>query len=67
MLFVPTFDTKVTNICAPIWDNYRVGYYRVGGDFVRLRNCSKLVEGSLFVIIDLLRGAKTITLYFMWS
>ena len=32
----------------------------------RLRNCPKLVEGSLFTIIDLLIGAKSITLYFIW-
>ena len=36
------------------------------GDFIRLRNCSKLVEGSLFTIISLLLEAKSITLYFIW-
>ena len=41
-------------------------YYSVSGDFSRLRNCSKLVEGSLFVTIDLLTGAKSITLYLRW-
>ena len=29
-------------------------------------NRSKLIEGSLFVVIDLLRGAKIKTLYFLW-
>ena len=38
----------------------------VSGDLSGLRNCTKLVEGSLFVIIDLLLGAKFITLYFIW-
>ena len=33
---------------------------------MRLRNRSKLVEGSLFAIIDLLLGAKNITLYFVF-
>ena len=31
-----------------------------------LRNRAKLVEGSLFALIDLLTGAKFITLYFKW-
>ena len=29
-------------------------------------NRSILIEGSLFVVIDLLRGAKFNTLYFLW-
>ena len=33
---------------------------------MRLRNRSKLVEKSLFVMIDLLQGAKFILLYFIW-
>ena len=33
---------------------------------MRLRNRSKLVEGSLFAIIGLLLGAKSITLFFIW-
>ena len=41
-------------------------YYRVSGDLNRLRNCSKLVERSLFAITDLLQGAKFILLYFKW-
>ena len=32
-------------------------------DLIRLRNRSKLVQGSLYAIIDLLIGAKSITLY----
>ena len=32
---------------------------------IRLKNHSKLVEGSLFAIIDLLLGAKFISLYFI--
>ena len=32
---------------------------------IRLKNHSKLVEGSLFAIIDLLLGAKFINLYFI--
>ena len=35
-------------------------------DLIRLKNRSKLVEASLFAIIDLLLAAKFITLYFMW-
>ena len=41
-------------------------YQRVSGDLIRLRNRSKLVEGSLFAIIDLLLGAKFITLFYIW-
>ena len=33
---------------------------------MRLRNRSKLVEGSLFAIIGLLLAAKSITLFFIW-
>ena len=33
---------------------------------MRLRYRSKLLERSLFVIIDLLQGAKTSCLYFAW-
>ena len=36
------------------------------GDLIRLRNRSKLVEGKLFAIVDFLKGAKSITLYFKW-
>ena len=35
------------------------------GEIIRLRNRSKLVERSLFVIIDLLQGAKSILLCFI--
>ena len=35
-------------------------------DLIRLRNRSKLVERSLFAIIDLLQGAKFFVLYFIW-
>ena len=34
-------------------------------DFIRLRNRFKLLEGSLFAVIDLLLDAKFITLYFI--
>ena len=34
---------------------------------MRLKNRSKLVEGNLFVIIYLLLGAESTTLYFIWS
>ena len=37
----------------------------MSGDLIRLRNRSKLVEESLFAIIDLLLGANSITLYFV--
>ena len=40
--------------------------YKVSGELIRLRNCSKFVERSLFAIIDLLQGTKTILLYFIW-
>ena len=33
---------------------------------MRLRNCSKMVERSLFAIIDVLQGAKFIFLYLIW-
>ena len=35
-------------------------------DLIRLRNRSKLIQGSLYAIIDLLQGAKSILLYFIW-
>ena len=41
-------------------------YLRVSGDLIRLTNRSKLVERSLFAIIYLLQGAKSILLYFIW-
>ena len=37
-------------------------YERVSGDLIRHRNCSKLVERSLFSRLELLLGAKSITL-----
>ena len=45
---------------------YNSRYYRVSGDLIRLINRSKLVERSLFAIIDLLQGTKSIFLYFIW-
>ena len=44
-------------------------YYRVSGELIRLRNRSKLVERSLFVIIGLLQGANYIlcTVYGVWG
>ena len=53
----------------PVWDNnarYISRFKRVSGDLIRLRNQSKLVERSLFAIIDLLQGAKSILWYFIW-
>ena len=41
-------------------------YYRVIGELIRLKNRSKLVERSLFAIIDLLQGAKSIVLCLLW-
>ena len=38
----------------------------MSGELIRLRNRSKLVEGSLFVLNDLLHEAKSIILYFIW-
>ena len=38
----------------------------MSGDLISHRNLSKLVEGSLFAIIDLLLGAKFIALYLIW-
>ena len=38
----------------------------VSGDLIHLRNRSKLVERSLFAIIDLLQGAKYILLLSIW-
>ena len=37
-----------------------------GRYIIRPRNCSKLVQRSLFPIIDLLIGAKSITSFFIW-
>ena len=42
---------------------YNSQYQRVSGDLIRLRNCSKLVEGSLFAIIDLLLAMKFVLMY----
>ena len=39
-------------------------FNRVSGELILQRNRSKLVEGSLFAIIDLLLRANLITLYF---
>ena len=53
----------------PIWDNKRAIYFallRVSGELFRLRNCSKLVKRSLFAIIGLLQGTKSILLFFVW-
>ena len=36
-------------------------FKRVSGDLIRLRNRSKLAQGSLYAIIDLIIGAKSIT------
>ena len=36
-------------------------YYRVSGELIPLRNRSKLVERSLFAVINLLQGAKSIS------
>ena len=41
-------------------------YYRVSGDLFRLTNRSKLVDGNLFVKVDLLLGVKSVTFYFIW-
>ena len=38
---------------------------RKSRDLIRLRNRFKLLEGSLFAVIDLLLDAKFITLYFI--
>ena len=50
-----------------IWDNEPAIYFALlSGDLIRQKNRSKLVEGSLFAIIDLLLGTKFITLYLIW-
>ena len=49
--------------------NKNVSYviiFCASGDLIHLRNRSKLVQGSLYAIIDLLIGAKSITLYLIW-
>ena len=38
----------------------------ISGDLIRLINRSKLFEGSLFAIIDLLQGTKSIFLFLIW-
>ena len=40
--------------------------FRAINELIRLRNRSKLVQGILYAIIDLLIGAKSGTLYFIW-
>ena len=45
---------------------YNSRYKRVSGDLILLRNCSKLVERSLFAIADLLQGVKSNLLHFIW-
>ena len=35
-------------------------------DLIRFKNRSKLTQGNLYVIIDLLIGAKSFTLYLIW-
>ena len=50
-------------------ENKRAIYFALltrNRDLIRLRSRSKLVEGSLFALIDLLQGAKSIFLYFRW-
>ena len=41
-------------------------YKRVSGDLIRPRSRSKSVKGILFGIIDVLLGAKFVTLYLTW-
>ena len=36
-------------------------------ELIRLRNCSRMVESSLFATIDLFLGAKIMTLYGVWG
>ena len=38
----------------------------MSGDSIGLRYRSKLVEGSLFAIIVVFLGGKSISLYFLW-
>ena len=45
---------------------YNSRYFRVSRDLIRLINRSKLVERSLFAIIDLIQVTKSIFLYFIW-
>ena len=40
-------------------------FQRASEGLIRLRNGSKLVDGSLFAITDLLLGAKTIFVLYM--
>ena len=47
-------------------ERYILRFQRISGDLSRLRNLSKLIEGSLFAVIDLLLGAKFLNLYFIW-
>ena len=48
---------------------YVLRFYRVSEDLIRLRNRSKLVQGSLFAIIDLLlkQNLSLSTLYDVWG
>ena len=53
----------------PIWDNERAVTFALltrKRDLIRIRNRSKLIQGSLYVIIGLLIRAKSITLYLIW-
>ena len=37
----------------------------VGGNQIRPRNCSRLIDGSFFATIDLLLGANSITVLYI--
>ena len=62
--FFPSFVTKVTKYLCSGWF---LCYLLLSGYLIRHRSRSKSIERSfLFAIIDLLLGANSITLYFIW-
>ena len=53
------YDKKFFHVWKLYDKKFRSSRERVSGDLIRLRNCSKLVERSLFAIIDLVQGRKS--------
>ena len=60
------FKDAILGKFGTIKARYISRYLRVSGDLIRLRNSSKLVQKSLYAIIGIIIGAKSIFLYFIW-
>ena len=65
IFYLWSFSVKFWGLKLPKFGTINARYIsrnlRVSGDLIRHRNCSKLVEGSLLAIIDLLLVSKFIT------